>query len=118
MTATLLDDLEARGLLKTTLVVIATEFGRSPEINANSGRDHHPAAFSCVLAGGPIHGGQVYGTTDADAFHVETDGVTPEDFNSTIAVAMGIAPDKEIHSPDGRPFTLGNGGEPIAKLFG
>lgn len=114
----LLDDLATRGLLKNTLVVIATEFGRRPEINQNTGRDHHPAAYSCVLAGGPIRGGQVYGETDKDAYHVETDGVTPEDFNATIAVAMGMPHDKEVHSPDGRPFTLGNGGKPIAKLLG
>lgn len=116
--STLLDDLESRGLLKSTLVVLATEFGRRPEINTTSGRDHHPAAYSCVLAGGPIRGGQVYGKTDENAYHVEDDGVTPEDFNTTIAVAMGMPHDKEIHSPDGRPFTLGNGGKPIAKLLG
>ncbi len=114
--AHLIADLSNRGLLKDTLVVIGTEFGRRPEINQNSGRDHHPAAFSCVLAGGPIKGGQVWGKSDADAYRVESDGVTPEDFNATIAVAMGIPHDKEIHSPDGRPFTLGNKGKPLTKL--
>ena len=114
--AHLIADLGSRGLLKDTLVVIGTEFGRRPEINQNSGRDHHPAAYSCVLAGGPIKGGQVWGKSDADAFRVESDGVTPEDFNATIAVAMGIAFDQEIHSPDGRPFTIGNKGKPITKL--
>ncbi len=112
----LIADLGSRGLLKDTLVVIGTEFGRRPEINQNSGRDHHPAAYSCVLAGGPIKGGQVWGKSDADAFRVDSDGVTPEDFNATIAVAMGIPYDKEIHSPDGRPFTIGNKGKPITKL--
>jgi uncharacterized protein (DUF1501 family) len=116
--ATLLDDLESRGLLKNTLVVLATEFGRRPEINSTTGRDHHPAAYSCVLAGGPIRGGQVYGKSDENAYHVEEDGVTPEDFNTTIAVAMGMPADKEIHSPDGRPFTLGNGGKALEKLLG
>ena len=114
--STLIADLSSRGLLKDTLVVIGTEFGRRPEINQNSGRDHHPAAYSCVLAGGPIKGGQVWGKSDADAYRVESDGVTPEDFNATIAVAMGIPYDKEIHSPDGRPFTIGNKGKPITKL--
>lgn len=114
--AHLIADLNTRGLLKDTLVVIGTEFGRKPEINQNSGRDHHPAAFSCVLAGGPIKAGQVYGQSDADAFRVESDGVTPEDFNATIATAMGIPYDQEIHSPDGRPFTISNKGKPIAKL--
>lgn len=117
VTSQLLKDLADRGLLKDTLVVIGTEFGRKPEINQNTGRDHHPAAFSCVLAGGPVKGGQVWGKSDGDAFRVESDGVTPEDFNATIAFAMGIPHDKEIHSPDGRPFTIGNHGKPISKLF-
>lgn len=116
--STLLKDLEARGLLKDTLVVIGTEFGRKPEINQNSGRDHHPAAYSCVLAGGPVRGGQVYGKSDENAFRVDTDGVTVEDLNATIATAMGIPHNEEIHSPDGRPFTLGNHGKPVMKLFG
>lgn len=112
----LIADLAKKGLLKDTLIVIGTEFGRRPEINQNSGRDHHPAAYSCVLAGGPIKAGQVYGKSDENAFRVDSDGVTPEDFNATIAVAMGIPYDKEIHSPDGRPFKIGNTGKPIAKL--
>jgi len=114
--ANLIVDLNSKGLLKDTLVVIGTEFGRKPEINQNSGRDHHPAAFSCVLAGGPIKAGQVYGQSDENAFRVESDGVTPEELNATIAVAMGIPYDKEIHSPDGRPFKIGNNGKPITKL--
>ena len=113
----LLTDLQQRGLLKDTLVVIGTEFGRKPHINERNGRDHHPAAFSSVLAGGGIKGGQVYGATDADAFHVEDDQVSVEELNATIATALGIRHDQEIHSPDGRPFTIGNGGKPIAKLL-
>lgn len=114
---TLIKDLESRGLLEETLVVIGTEFGRKPQPNQNSGRDHHPAAFSMMLAGGGIKGGQVYGSTDDKAFYVEDDGCSVEDFNATIAHAVGIPHNKEIHSPDGRPFTLGNGGTPLAKLF-
>lgn len=113
----LITDLNSKGLLKETLIVIGTEFGRKPEINQNTGRDHHPAAYSCVLAGGPIQGGQVWGKSDENAFRVDSDGVTPQDFNATIASAMGIPHDKEIHSPDGRPFTLGNKGTPISKLL-
>ncbi len=116
-TSQLITDLSTKGLLKDTLIVIGTEFGRKPEINQNTGRDHHPAAYSCVLAGGPIKGGQVWGKSDENAFRVDSDGVTPQDFNATIASAMGIPHDKEIHSPDGRPFTLGNKGTPIAKLL-
>ena len=114
---TLMKDLRSRGLLDETLVVIGTEFGRKPKPNKNSGRDHHPAAFSTMLAGGGIKGGQVYGATDEDAFHVDEDSVSVEDFNATIAHAVGIPHNKEIYSPDGRPFTLGNGGSPIEKLF-
>lgn len=112
----LLTDLEQQGLLKDTVVVIGTEFGRQPDININTGRDHHPAVYSCVLAGGPVKGGQVYGKSDEKAFRVDTDGVSPEDFNATLAVAVGIDPDKEIHSPDGRPFTLGNHGKVVTKV--
>ena len=112
----LIKDLSSRGLLDSTLVVIGTEFGRKPKINQNVGRDHHPAAFSSLLAGGGIKGGQAYGKSDEDAFYVEDDGVSVEDFNATIAKSLGIPHDQEIFSPDGRPFTIGNGGTPIAKL--
>ncbi len=112
----LIKDLSSRGLLDSTLVVIGTEFGRKPKINQNVGRDHHPAAFSSLLAGGGLKGGQAYGKSDEDAFYVEEDGVSVEDFNATIARSLGIPHDQEIFSPDGRPFTLGNGGTPIAKL--
>lgn len=112
----LLADLTQRGMLQDTLVVLGTEFGRKPNINQRNGRDHHPAAFSSVLAGGGIRGGQVIGKTDEDAFYVEDDAVSPEDLNATIATALGIQHDKEIHSPDGRPFTIGHGGTPIKKL--
>ncbi len=112
----LIKDLSSRGLLDSTLVVIGTEFGRKPKINQNVGRDHHPAAFSSLLAGGGIKGGQAYGKSDEDAFYVEDDGVSVEDFNATIAKSLGIPHDQEIFSPDGRPFTIGNGGTPITKL--
>ena len=115
--AALLKDLQSRGLLDSTLVVIGTEFGRKPKINQNNGRDHHPAAFSSMLAGGGVRGGQVYGSTDEKAFYVEDDAMSVEDFNSTIAKAVGIPHDEEIFSPDGRPFTLGNGGAPVDKLL-
>lgn len=113
----LVRDLSSRGLLDSTLIVVGTEFGRKPKINQNVGRDHHPAVYSSLLAGGGIKGGQVYGKSDEDAFYVEDDGVTVEDFNATIAHALGIPHDEEIYSPDGRPFTLGNGGTPISALF-
>jgi len=115
--SSLLRELASRGMLEETLVVVATEFGRTPEINQNAGRDHYPGAFSCVLAGGGINGGIAYGATDKDGKQVEKDPVSVGDFNSTIAYAMGLAHDEEIFSPDGRPFTIGDGGEPLTSLF-
>jgi uncharacterized protein (DUF1501 family) len=115
--STLLSDLESKGLLSDTLIVLGTEFGRKPKPNVNSGRDHHPAAFSCLLAGGGIQGGQVHGKTDGDAFYVEDDATSVQDFNATIAYGLGLDLDKEIFSPDGRPFKIANGGTPIKKFF-
>ncbi len=114
----LLRDLKSRGMLEETLVVVATEFGRTPKINKNAGRDHFPGAFSCVLAGGGIHGGTVHGVTDKTGRTIEKDPVSVGDFNSTIAYAMGLSHDEEIYSPEGRPFTMGNSGEPLKMLFG
>lgn len=113
----LLKDLKASGLLQSTMVVLATEFGRTPTINENAGRDHHPAVFSCVLAGAGIRGGQVYGASDQDARTVASDGVSIADFNTTIAQAAGIPTDREFHAPNGRPFKIGGGGEAIKKLL-
>ncbi|MEO0795222.1 MAG: DUF1501 domain-containing protein [Verrucomicrobiota bacterium] len=115
--AALLDDLYYRGLLDETLVVIATEFGRSPEINSNSGRNHHPSAFSCALAGGGIQGGQVYGSTDERGGSVVENRVTIPDFNATIAYSLGLPLEKVVYSPSGRPFTVADKGQPVTALF-
>jgi hypothetical protein len=113
----LMMDLSARGLLDETLIVLTTEFGRSPEINYNAGRDHHPAAFSAFLAGAGIQGGQFYGTSDDTGFAVASDGVGPSDLNATVAKAMGIPLDAIVHSPTARPFKVANEGTPIDKLL-
>ncbi len=115
--ATLLDDLEQRGLLRDTLVVLATEFGRTPEINANEGRDHHPQAFSCVLAGGGIRGGCVYGTTDERGERILDKPVSIPDFNATVAHALGLPLEQQLFSPSMRPFTVAAGGRPLEELF-
>lgn len=115
--STLLRDLKSQGMLDQTLVVVATEFGRTPKINQNAGRDHFPGAFSCVLAGGGINGGTVYGATDKLGKAVEKDPVSVGEFNATIAHAMGLPHDEEIYSPDGRPFTIGDGSAPLKALF-
>jgi uncharacterized protein (DUF1501 family) len=113
----LLEDLSASGLLQETIIVVATEFGRSPEINYNAGRDHHPAAFSAVLAGGAFKTGQFYGKSDAAGHSVQSDGVTPADLNATIAQALGLPLEQEIHSPTGRPFKVAHDGTPITALI-
>ena len=113
----LLSDLEQRGLLDDTLVVLATEFGRTPEINANEGRDHHPQAFSCMLAGGGIKGGQVYGKSDERGAEVVENQVKVPDFNATIGYALGLPLDQVLYSPSMRPFTLAAKGKPLTSLF-
>jgi hypothetical protein len=117
--AALIRDLEARGKLHETLVVVATEFGRTPEIQPqnNNGRDHHPAAFSTLLAGGGIKGGAVHGETDRTANRVSRDPVTIPDFNATIAHALGLPHDLVIMSPTRRPFKIADKGIPITSLL-
>jgi uncharacterized protein (DUF1501 family) len=116
--STLLQDLQSHGLLDETLVVLATEFGRTPELNANDGRDHHPAGFSCVLAGGGIRGGQVFGATDERGDKVAAGAVSIPDFNATIGYALGLPLDTVVYSPSKRPFTVADKGKPVAQLFG
>lgn len=113
----LIKDLSKSGLLEETLIVLTTEFGRSPQLNYNAGRDHHPAVFSTVLAGGGIRGGQIYGSSDSAGHAVDQDGVSPADFNATIATALGLPLTKEIFSPTGRPFKVAHDGKAIAKLL-
>ena len=113
----LLSDLEVRGLLDDTLVVLTSEFGRTPKINQNAGRDHYPKAFSSVLWGGGIAGGQVYGKTDK-GIEVTEDKVSVPDFNATIAYALGLPLDTVLYSSSKRPFTVTDKGQPITSLFG
>lgn len=116
--AALLKDLEIKGLLDSTLVVLGTEFGRSPKINSNAGRNHFPKAFSTLMAGGGIKGGQVYGATDKTGASVTQGKVSAPDFNATIAHALGLQHDKVIYSASKRPFRMGGReGKPISKLF-
>ncbi len=110
----LIEDLKAEGLFEETLLVLTTEFGRTPRINANAGRDHHSACFSAMLAGGPIEGGQVYGASDEKG-HAPAEDVCPQvDFNATIAKACGMPLDEVIYSPSGRPFLISGHTKDIA----
>lgn len=113
----LLNDLERRGLLEETLIVVATEFGRTPKINEDEGRDHYPRAFSCLLAGGGIKGGQVHGKTDKTGSMPEENPVLVPDFNATIAAALGLPLDEVVFSPSKRPFKVADKGRPIEALL-
>lgn len=115
----LVADLDQRGMLEDTMVVVATEFGRSPEINPahKNGRDHHPNAFSCLLAGGGVRGGQVYGATDDHGAEVSEHGVTIPDFNATISWALGLPIDEEFADPSGQLFYIADTGVPVTQLF-
>ncbi|MBZ0154570.1 MAG: DUF1501 domain-containing protein [Planctomycetes bacterium] len=115
--AALLADLDARGLLQETMVVLATEFGRTPEIDNDQGRNHYPKAFSCMLAGGGVRGGQRYGKTDAEGREIVTEPTSIQDFNATIAHAVGLPLDHVVHSPSGRPFKVADKGTPIAEIL-
>ena len=114
--AALLDDLADRGLLESTLVVWMGDFGRTPTINNNAGRDHWPQCYSMVLAGGGIRGGQVVGAWTAWE-HIRARPVTPADIHATAFTALGYDPHHVTYlSPEGRPFPLSDG-ETIRELL-
>ncbi len=112
----LLQDLKATGLLDSTLVVLASEFGRTPRINENNGRDHFPI-FSTVFAGGGVKGGYVHGATDEDGKAIADKQVGVGDFIATIGAAMGLPITEVVMSPSNRPFTVGDKGSPVAEIF-
>lgn len=113
----LLTDLDERGLLEDTLVVLTSEFGRTPKINKNVGRDHYPQAFSGVMAGGGIVGARRFGKSDETGENVVEDQMSVFDFNATIGYALGLPLDQILYSPTKRPFTVASKGAPITKLF-
>ena len=113
----LLNDLTERGLLEKTLVVITTEFGRTPQINQLLGRDHWPNAFSIVMAGAGIKGGQVIGATDKIAGEVTDRPITAQDMAATVLYALGIDHETVVQTPLGRPVPLVDEGRPVYELF-
>lgn len=115
--AALLQDLERRGMLEETMVVLCTEFGRTPYINENDGRDHYPKAFSALIAGGGVKGGTVHGKTNEMGTEVVEGKIAVPDFNATIAYGLGLPLDQVIYSPSKRPFTVADKGQPIMSLF-
>lgn len=113
----LLDDLASRGLLDATLVAWLGDFGRTPTINAKEGRDHHPGAWSAVLARGGIRGGVVHGRTDDEGEKVVADAVSVPDLFATIADRVGVDPAKTFDTPLGRPISITDRGKPVAALL-
>ena len=112
----LIEDLKNRGLLDSTLVVAIAEFGRTPKINGNAGRDHWPDCFTAVLAGGGVSGGAVYGASDKIGAYPALDPVSPADIAATIYSRFGFEPATEVIDQTGRPFRLTEG-EPLRRLF-
>ncbi len=115
--ATLVKDLDGLGMLKETLVVVMGEFGRTPKINANTGRDHYPKAWGMMIAGGGIQGGRVVGSTDKDGVDVKDRPVTVSDLLATIYTCLGVNIAKKNISPLGRPIAIVDNGIPVKELL-
>ena len=113
----LIRDLTNRGLLDSTLVCIASEFGRTPKINGNAGRDHWPKVFSVLMAGGGLKQGIVYGSSNSVASEPEENALTVEDWATTIYNRLGIVADKELMSPGDRPIEIVKGGKVRKELI-
>ena len=110
--------MQTRGLLAQTLVACFGEFGRTPKINGDNGRDHHNAVFSAVLAGGGIRGGQAIGRSDAKGEEVAERPVKVPDLHATLLAAFGIDPAHQYRTPEGRPIKLTNAGQVVKEAFG
>ena len=115
--ASLISDLDARGLLDSTLVMVSSEFGRTPKINKDAGRDHWPKVFSVVLAGGGIKRGSVFGTSDPTASEPDLDPLSVADLATTVYHCLGIVADKELMSPGNRPIEIVDGGKVRKELL-
>ncbi len=115
--AALVSDLDERGMLDSTMIVVNTEFGRTPKINATAGRDHWPKVFSIVLAGGGIKRGYVHGSSDATGAEPDADPLIVEDYSATIYHQIGIDPDKQLMTPGGRPQYIVKDGHVVRELI-
>ena len=115
--AALITDLDQRGMLDNTLVIALGEFGRTPKVNKDGGRDHWPGAMSVLMAGAGIPKGQVVGATDPKGYYASDNVYSPEDFATSLYTKMGIDPTQVLHTNTGRPVQLVNGGRPIKELF-
>jgi uncharacterized protein (DUF1501 family) len=115
--AALIRDLDRTGILGETLIMISSEFGRTPKINGTAGRDHWPKVFSVMLAGGGIKGGMIYGASDPTASEPESDPVLPADLMTTVYRQLGIIADKELMAPGNRPIEIVDGGKVLTPLI-
>lgn len=115
--ATLIRDLDRRGLLDETLVLVTTEFGRTPKLNPDGGRDHWPRVFSVVMAGGGIKRGYVHGSSDATAAEVDEYGMGPEDLARTVFTLLGVDPEKRLLAPGNRPVAIVKGGRIVPEIL-
>ena len=106
---TLLDDLDSRGLLATTLVLWMGEFGRSPRINNLAGRDHWPQCYTALLAGGGVKRGYAFGASDKNGAYPAAEPVRPEDLSATVFHLLGIDPKTEVHDSLNRPLPISTG---------
>jgi hypothetical protein len=116
--AALIQDLDDKGLLDSTVVYCAGEFGRTPKINRNSGRDHWARSMAVVLAGGGFKRGFVYGSTDKEGMAPASDPCSPDDISATIFQALGVDPHQELMTNTGRPIQLFREGKAVTKLLG
>ena len=114
----LIQDLEERGLLDSTLVIVMGEMGRTPRINGSAGRDHWPQCGFSLLTGGGVKAGMVYGATDKQAAYPVRDPVHPSELVATIYHLLGIDPHLTVHDRLGRPFPIARGGDPVRMIIG
>jgi hypothetical protein len=112
----LIEDLDARGLLESTLVIAWGEFGRTPRVNAQAGRDHYPNVFSAALAGGPIKGGRVLGESDEKGAFPKANPKTPQDVLATLYKHLGVDTTEQYLNPAGRPIPVLPSGKPLDEL--
>ena len=116
--ASLIEDLASSGMLEKTMVLMLSEFGRTPRVNDSAGRDHHAKVFGCFIAGGGVKGGTVIGSSDKDGYEPEDRPVKTHDIHATVCHALGIEGEKEVMTPLERPMRLvQKGGAPVKELF-
>jgi hypothetical protein len=115
--AALIKDLEERGMLERTLVMVSSEFGRTPKINKDAGRDHWPRVFSVAFAGGGFKRGLIYGSSDATGAEPDANPLSVENMSATVYNQLGINPDKQLVAPGGRPVSIVKNGQVVSELI-